>query len=197
MNRLHLAALAFIALAGPPAFAQAVTSYPVYKEAVDLTVKIDSLDVEHKYLRDKTTGDTYCNVFAKASADKAGAPFIQGLANTQHDWLAGQKGRDAGWKEVTCLESQMLSGRGWFVLAAWKNSDPNFQGGHGHIAWVRPSTKDVVVILVNGPDISQAGYTNYKKTDVATGFGNGRAWSRDTKVARQVRFFAYRLPGSK
>ena len=42
------------------------------------------------------------------------------------------------------MEAQRLNNRGWFVLAAWKNTDTTSQNGHGHIAVVRPSGKDVM-----------------------------------------------------
>jgi hypothetical protein len=193
MNAIRFLPLGVLAFCLTQVQAQPVTSYPIYKEGVDLMLKVDALDVEHNYLRDKD-GNTYCNVFAKKAADACGVTFVQAVANTQHDWLAGATGVKAGWVEVNVMEAQRRCNAGWFVLAAWKNTDTKFQGGHGHIAVVRPSGKDVVVIRTKGTDISQAGYTNYKKTDVATGFGNGRAW---TDTQKQVRFFAYKLATSK
>jgi hypothetical protein len=129
---------------------------------------------------------THCDAFVKAACDKLKAPMIAGKgyghANQQYDWFLG-KGKDKGWKEVEPVEAQTLANHGKVVVAAFKNTD----GGHGHVAMVRPSTKGKEAIHKEGPQISQAGWDNYRSTTTAKGFEHHRgAWEK-----RKIKFFVF------
>jgi hypothetical protein len=109
------------------------------------------------------------------------------LANAQYDWLR-QDGPKAGWKLVkTAVEAQELANQGVLVVASYKESDNR----SGHIAIVRPCVKSVDAIEQEGPQIIQAGMTNYRSTSLVKGFGHHpAAWQ-----SQRVRFFAHEIPG--
>jgi hypothetical protein len=85
----------------------------------------------------------------------------------------------------------MRANKGEFVVAVFKNPDSKKAG---HIAVVRPAAIDSLRIGEKGPQITQAGFTNYKSTDLRTGFSHhGGAWS--PAGASMVRFFAHEVRG--
>jgi len=82
------------------------------------------------------------------------------------------------------FEAQSYANQGWFVLATYKNHRADLPG---HIAIVRPSDKDAGTIAIEGPQITQAGATNYRSVALGTGFADHpSAWAQ-----HEVRFYAH------
>jgi hypothetical protein len=185
---------------------------------------LDKLDVEHRWLRGREhvawkTGavfktrngqplapregeSTYCSAFAAAVSQKLGVKLLAPpehsltlLANAQHDWLSSRAGRDAGWEPVDSpLVAQQWANEGQLVIAVCKNPDATEPG---HIAIIRPNQKSPDRIAVAGPQIIQAGFKNYRSTDLKTGFvHHPEAWSADGKP-RSVKFYAHALDAEK
>ena len=111
-------------------------------------------------------------------------PPQNNLANLQRDWLEGE-GHDKGWHKVSGVEAQRLANKGVVVVASFKNDDPHFHGGHGHIAVIRPSDKSEADVRREGPQITQAGGHNYNSAPMTSGFGAQAIRSH------QVLFYAY------
>jgi hypothetical protein len=184
---------------------------------------LDRLDVEHHWLRGHEhvawkTGlplkrehgkvltplaadETHCSAFAAAVADNLGIYLLRPpehshvlLANAQYDWLASEKGRSAGWMPVeTALDAQRSANRGDLVLAVFKNPDP---AQPGHIAIIRPSKDTAEETRTKGPQITQAGFSNYGSTDLVVGFDHHPgAWSAEGRGA--VKFYAHGVDGAK
>jgi hypothetical protein len=168
---------------------------------------IDALDVEHRWpagvhvrwdtgvpdgVAESGWGKhTHCSTFAAAAARRAGIYLLRPpehkqllLANAQYDWLAAQ-GAAQGWRPVQDgLEAQRYANQGWFVLATYKNHREDLPG---HVAIVRPSEKDARTIALEGPQITQAGGTNYRSVALRTGFaGHPAAWA-----GHEIRFYAH------
>jgi hypothetical protein len=186
--------------------AQAQISMPAQR----LAQVIDALDVEHHWpagvhIRwDTGVPDgvaqsgwgkhTHCSAFAAAAAQRVGIYLLRPpvhkqllLANAQYDWLAGE-GAAQGWKSLPDgFEAQRYANQGWFVLATYRNHRDDLPG---HIAIVRPSDKDAGSIAIEGPQITQAGGTNYRSVALRTGFaGHPSAWAQ-----HEVRFYAHTVP---
>jgi hypothetical protein len=62
-------------------------------------------------------------------------------------------------------------------------------GRPGHIAIVRPCDKSTAAIMSEGPQIIQAGMTNYESTGLATGFSRHPAAWRE----QGVRFYYHEV----
>jgi hypothetical protein len=141
---------------------------------------------------EKTGGKhTHCSVFVAATARKLGVYILRPpehgellLANAQYDWLSNQ-GQLYGWQEVQGGEqAQEFASRGYLVVATYRN---HHDSNPGHIAIVRPSSKSVREIQANGPQITQAGGTNYISTTLKQGFADHPgAWANN-----EVRYFAH------
>jgi hypothetical protein len=188
-----------------------------------LAKSLDRLDVEHHWLRSSAhvawrsgiellkehgklltpldPGETHCSAFAAAAADALGVYLLHPpehshvlLANAQHDWLASDAGRKAGWTPVdSALSAQQAANRGEFVVAVFKNPDAH---NPGHIAVVCPSEKSGARIEAEGPQIAQAGVKNYRSIDLRTGFvHHPGAWIDEDK--RGVKFYAHRIEAAK
>ncbi len=167
---------------------------------------LDSLEVEKHWLPgvhvNWKTGDpddpnkkssTHCSAFAAAVCDRLGIYLLRPpehsttlLANAQYEWLQTDKARDKGWSLVASgIEAQRLANQGLVVLAVCKNPDDKKPG---HIAIIRPSTKDMKTILAEGPDITQAGRANANCTSLKNGFKNHKgAFEQD-----EIRFFVFK-----
>lgn len=187
-----------------------------------LAAALDRLDVEHHWLRGHEhvswrTGqpllevhgkkltplardESHCSSFAAAAADSLGIYLLHPpehshvlLANAQFDWLASDAGRKAGWTAVaSALESQRRANRGELVVAAFKNPD---ETSAGHIAVVRPMAKTADAIRRNGPQITQAGFNNFRSADLASGFDrHPGAWERGSMA---VKFYAHAVDEKK
>jgi hypothetical protein len=168
---------------------------------------LDSLQVEAHWLpnvrvnwqtgeptgKAATSNTTHCSAFVAAAALKLGVYILRPpehatlmLANAQNDWLNNASATQ-GWERLaTRAEAQSRANLGWLVVASYKNPDP---AKHGHIAIVRPSAKTWDAVLADGPQIIQAGSTNYNSTTLQVGFkGHPTALKKN-----QIQFFAHRL----
>ncbi len=138
--------------------------------------------------------ETHCSAFVAAAAQRLGIYLLRPpehshilLANAQFDWLQTAAAREADWRPVpTALQAQQLANGGQLVVAVVKNFTPTLAG---HIAILAPCEKPAATILQEGPEICQAGFTNYRATSLQVGFGrHPGAWIPDGGGA--VRFFA-------
>jgi hypothetical protein len=182
---------------------------PITPKAARLATVIDSLDVQNHWPAglhvNWETGipdgkpevsagkHTHCSAFAAASAKRLGIYLLRPpehpqilLANAQSDWLATD-GASKGWQALdTDIEAQEYANRGFLVLASYKNHNGDKPG---HIAIVRPSDKSDAAIRAEGPQITQAGGTNYQSTSLKQGFaGHPTAWEQ-----REVRYYAHEV----
>jgi len=197
-----IAALLALIVGAPCACADEVTP-----QARNVIATIDALDVEHHWPAgvhvhwqsgepdgkpESTFGKhTHCSAFVAAAAKHLGIYILRPpehaqtlLANAQFDWLAGE-GANRGWRPLRdAAEAQAQANHGLFVVAAYKNRRDDKPG---HIAIVRPGTKNPAALASEGPDITQAGGRNYRSTTLVQGFsGHPAAW-RD----HEVRFYAH------
>lgn len=177
-------------------------------QAQQLAEMIDRLDVEHHWpagvhvawrtgipdgrVESGYGKHTHCSAFVAAAAEKAGIYVLRPpehpqllLANAQYDWLASGEGAAHGWSELAGPEgAQRKANEGWFVVAAYRNRHDNKPG---HIAIVRPSTKNAAALREEGPQVTQAGAINYRSTSLREGFaGHPAAWRH-----QEVRYFAH------
>jgi hypothetical protein len=168
---------------------------------------IDSMDVEHHWPAgvhvDWQTGvpdgkrgtpggkHTHCSAFVAAAAQRLGIYILRPpehsqllLANAQYDWLA-REGAGHGWQPLDgAADAQDRANLGYLVVAAYKN---HHEDKPGHIAIVRPSAKSAADIHEEGPQITQAGGTNYRSTTLIQGFaGHPSAW-----LDNEVRYYAH------
>jgi hypothetical protein len=181
----------------PPEAAAPASVQPISGAGEWLSRFLDRLDVEHHWLRGHDhvawkTGlrlkeehgrqltplaedETHCSAFAAAVADGLGIYLLHPpehshvlLANAQYDWLASDAGREAGWRPVESpVDAQSLANEGQLVVAVYKN---HVAIKPGHIAIVCPMVESVGEIRAKGPQITQAGFTNYRSADLMTGF---------------------------
>ena len=190
-----LAAVAFMSPAG---------AFEVTPEARRLSETVDSLQVESHWPAgvhvNWETGipdgrpesaigkHTHCSAFVASAAKRFGIYILRPpehaqvlLANAQYDWLAGEEGQQRGWRKVRDgIEAQARANRGEFVVAAYHN---HHDDKPGHIAIVRPSDKSDSSIVREGPEITQAGGTNYRSVSLRKGFaGHPAAWSKGEVV---------------
>jgi putative intracellular protease/amidase len=149
-------------------------------------------------IKDAKSKHTHCSQFVAAVADRLAIPLLRPpehgvvlLANAQYDWLAADAGKRAGWvalKDGAAAQAAANDGR--LVLASLKNPEATRPG---HIAVVRPGTKDAGLLAQEGPDVMQAGGTNALRTSLRKGFGNHK------KEYDQIAFYAHvvELPAAK
>jgi hypothetical protein len=172
-----------------------------------LVATIDALDVEHNWPAgvhvhwesgkpdgkpEPSAGKhTHCSAFVAAAAKHLGIYILRPpehaqtlLANAQYDWLENE-GAQQGWHPVRDgFAAQEAANRGLFVVATYKNRHDDKPG---HIAIVRPSDKSREAIRAEGPQVTQAGGTNYLSTSLRQGFaGHPAAWAN-----LEVRYFAH------
>lgn len=176
--------LLVVMAAGSPALLHAEAINPAGKE---LARFLDGMHVEKlwppKETVDWKTGKpsatgkvkaSHCSAFVAAACERKGVYILRPpdhsetfLASAQHDWLL-KKGSDKGWERVKSMaETQRLANAGLIVVASYKEPEPKKPG---HIAIVRPSTKSAQKIAEEGPQIIQAGGTNYNSTSLKEGF---------------------------
>lgn len=134
---------------------------------------------------------THCSAFVAAAAKKLGVYILRPpehgqilLANAQYDWLQNE-GAQKGWQPLRdAIDAQAYANRGYLVVATYKN---HHDDKPGHIAIVRPSDKSAAAIRREGPQITQAGGTNFRDTTLQRGFaGHPAAWEKG-----EVRFYAH------
>jgi rhodanese-related sulfurtransferase len=179
-----------------------------------VTQVLDGMDVTHHWVAghdvvDWRTGDpirpaaspkkhTHCSQFVAAAAERLGVYLLRPpdhspvlLANAQREWLDSQAGRDGGWQPVrgesVWLEARRLANEGNLVVAAYRNGDP---AKAGHIAILRPSSWSDQQVLENGPELIQAGRTNYTSTNLRQAFANHPAAYENN----QIGFFYHPVP---
>lgn len=168
-----------------------------------------SMEVERHWLKgrhiDWRTGDpdtgkigkTHCSAFVAAACERLHIELLRppehsqkNLANAQYRWLADE-GTRFGWAEVVSpWEAQRLANDGQVVVVVYQNPDPRTSG---HIALVRPSGKEAAAIRAEGPQIIQAGGTNYASTSVKIGFRRHQgAWT--SLEDHRLRFYSHPVP---
>ena len=133
---------------------------------------------------------THCSQFAAAAAERFGIYLLRPpehtsvlLANAQSEWLPADAGRKEGWSALSSgIAAQDAANRGEFVVAVYKNHDPKKSG---HIAIVRPGEKSEAQIGQDGPEVIQAGGTNYIRTTLRQGFAN------HPKGFAEIRFYSH------
>jgi len=153
--------------------------------------------------RDRPGGreaETHCSAFVAAIAQRLGIYILRPpehpqelLANAQTVWLRTE-GPSLGWRKVADMrQAQEMANRGRLVVAAIAAPSPHKPG---HIAIVRPSMKDLSQLESEGPQITQAGATNYLSTSVAAGFKHHPgAWSYNGTGA--IRYYAHAIEPSR
>jgi hypothetical protein len=136
---------------------------------------------------------THCSAFVASVAKHLGIYILRPpehaqilLANAQYEWLADQ-GAKQGWNALSGGEqAQIYANRGYLVVATYRN---HHDDKPGHIAIVRPSEKSTHLIEEEGPQITQAGGTNYTSTSLKRGFaGHPAAWTHS-----EVRYYAHSI----
>jgi hypothetical protein len=207
------------AWAAPPA-ESATEQSKISEAALRLRAELDAMDVEHHWLRGDErlhwrSGDdvhlpdgelppplrkdeTHCSAFAAAAADRLGVYLLHPpehsqvlLANAQFQWLESPKGAAAGWREIDDpWQAQQSANQGRLVVAVFRNEEANKPG---HVAIVRPSDRTQESVERLGPQITQAGFTNYRSTTLKEGFSHHEgAWLAEGRG--KVRFFGHDLP---
>lgn len=145
--------------------------------------------------------ETHCSTFAAAAADRLGIYLLHPpehshvlLSDAQFDWLPNPKGHAAGWKPVPdAVSAQQQANSGKFVVAVFKNP---LEGQPGHIAVVRPAPVSKDRVLARGPQITQAGATNYRNGVLDQGFSHHPgAWLPNDKGG--VRFYSHNVAPDK
>jgi hypothetical protein len=188
-----------------------VNATPVSPAAERVIATIDALDVEHHWpagvhvnwqtgsadgQRERTPGKhTHCSAFVASAAKHLNIYILRPpehgqllLANAQYEWL-GAQGAAQGWSEISGpVAAQTAANEGRLVIATYRNHNDEKPG---HIAIVRPADKSEAAIRSEGPQIEQAGGTNFRSTTLQKGFaGHPAAWGRS-----EVRFYAHAVPG--
>jgi hypothetical protein len=191
----------------------AAAASPISPLATRVVQKIDNLDVENHWPAGEhvkwDTGvpdgepelsagkHTHCSAFVAAAARSLGIYVLRPpdhpqtlLANAQYDWFE-QEGAEQGWKPIdSAEEAQRYANQGGLVVATYKN---HHDDKPGHIAIVRPSDKSEAEVREEGPQITQAGGTNYHSVALKVGFaGHPSAWAR-----HEVRFYAHAVTAVK
>ncbi len=185
-----------------------VVSACSFSSTTPLDQYLDELNVAHHWTAghhvDWRSGDpdglpvpkaghhTHCSAFAASACDRLGIYLLRPpehsqtfLASAQYDWLKSKKGRAAGWTELNnSYDAQIAANSNQLVIAVWKSPLPHQPG---HITVVRPGHKTVETLQQEGPDIIQAGRTNYNRTSLKVGFKHHLgAWDK-----QQIKFFAH------
>jgi len=188
------------------AFVDSITAaVPVCDEGIAVMEVLDAMGVDRLWIAgaivDWRTGEptgkpitdkgkhTHCSQFAAAACERLGVYILRPpehsavqLANAQFQWLQ-DKGADFGWASLANgVAAQDSANRGMVVVAVCKNPDPKKSG---HIAVVRAGLKSGELIAKEGPDVIQAGGTNFVRTSLRRGFAN------HPESYDEIRFFAH------
>ena len=157
---------------------------------------IDSMHVErlwqaHDHIdwetgeRDRPIGspgpgrETHCSAFAAAVGERLGVYMLRPpehsqilLASAQTVWFREPDGVSQGWKPLDGSgrerRAQTLANQGSLVVIAYESPNPD---APGHIVVVRPAAKSVAALKAEGPEVAEAGVTNFSDTVAATAFG--------------------------
>lgn len=117
---------------------------------------------------------THCSTFVASAAMHAGIYILRPpehpqtlLANAQYEWL-GTEGLRQGWRSLPdAVAAQAEANGGSFVVAAYRNHKDDKPG---HIVIIRPAAKSRSQLMAEGPDVTQAGGSNYRVTSLKQGF---------------------------
>jgi len=197
-----------LAVTASHAFAAGITP-----AARQIAATIDSLDVEQNWPagmhvhwetgkpdgKPETSAGrhTHCSAFVAAAAKRLGIYILRPpehsqilLANAQYEWLESDGAR-RGWQPLPDgFAAQEAANAGRFVVATYRNRHDDKPG---HIAIVRPSDKPREGIRSEGPQVTQAGGTNYRSTSLRQGFaGHPAAWTRG-----EVRYYAHAVDAQR
>lgn len=181
----------------------AAQAEPITPAAEAVFQVIDRLDVEHHWPAGEHVSwesgnpdgrpesgsgkHTHCSAFVAAAAKRLGIYVLrppdhpqQLLANAQYDWLVADSASQ-GWRAIADgVEAQHYANQGWLVVAAYRN---HHDDKPGHIVIVRPSDKDARALREEGPQVTQAGGTNYRSVALRVGFaGHPAAWEHHEVV---------------
>ena len=190
-----------------PPIVQVTEAMPIAKAGVALAAVLDGLDVENNWLPGKSVNWKTGKVVEDSEsgpASNAGA-FVAALCNRmkvpmlavsdtgvwptdQYEWLI-DAGKRKHWMKVGEAEAQFLANQGWVVIAARKNmAEPGERSIAGQTAIVRPDSQPVGELHKRGPNISMAGFKNYKNISIKDGFPE-EAWKKYEIVylAHQIR----------
>lgn len=191
----------------PVAGGRATAAPVITPDGQRLLTLLDSMEVEGHWLAGRhvnwETGEpdgrpvgvhgrhTHCSAFVASAAKHAGVYILRPpehsqelLANAQYDWLA-DAGAHHGWRPVSDgATAQALANRGEFVVASYHN---HHDDKPGHIAVIRPSGKSEADIAAEGPQVTQAGETNYTSASLRRGVaGHPAAWTKG-----EVRYYGH------
>lgn len=210
-TRLGVAAALFtmVAAAACDAGFSAACAGEITEAGQRLAKKLDGFDVEkhwpaHLHVNWQTgipdgkpehgtSKHTHCSAFVASAAKQLGVYILRPpehgqvlLANAQNEWLAGE-GAAQGWHHLKDgAEAEDAANHGDLVVASYHNHHDNKPG---HIAIVRPSNKSAEAIAIEGPELVQAGATNYNDVSAKKGFvGHPAAW-RD----HEIEYYAHAL----
>ncbi|XVN40872.1 MAG: hypothetical protein RCO49_09125 [Rickettsia endosymbiont of Argas persicus] len=156
------------------------------------------LEETEKYDSPKLKRLSHCSCFAYAASKALGLPnksllphpegdkeFIPALSNKQAEWLETE-GVKNGWSYIKTenrdegfIQAQKFANQGHFVVSVYKNANPRRAG---HIAVVIPSSKDIEKIKLEGPDIAQAGTSNFSSGSLKKGFRNKKDAFKDNEI---------------
>jgi len=198
-------AMLFLAAAGPHGTAAETSCCgPVSPAGHKLEALLDGMGVESLWLAQEhinwETGRpdkgpdydgpgraTHCSAFAAAVGKKLGIYMLRPpdhgqvlLANAQAEWFHTLKGRAAGWHTLSgSVQAQTLANEGNLVVIVFESPNPHKPG---HIAIVRPNQRSLRALEQDGPEITQAGQTNYTRTSARVGFEHHPgAWPNGVK----------------
>jgi hypothetical protein len=216
-RRLALGLLFVLLLAAAPRAHAQPCCGPITPDGMKLAQMLDSSGVDHLWQIAQhviwdtgqpdpsrpggTNRTTHCSAFAAAMAQRAGIYLLRPpqhgqtlLANAQTRWLDDGSGAADGWQPLaTPAAAQAAANRGEFVVAVFRNPDPNRPG---HIAILRPSEKTQAELDRDGPQETQAGAKNWISTTVANGFSHHPgAW--EPGGTGGIRFFAHTVDWTK
>lgn len=174
----------------------------VSPKAERMIAVVDSLDVEHRWPAgvhvDWQTGlpdgkaetfegkHTHCSAFVAAAAERLGIYILRPpehsqvlLANAQYEWLLGP-GAASGWARLEDgIAAQRHANRGELVVGIYRNRHADKPG---HVAIVRPADRPASLIRAEGPQITQAGETNYRSASLERGFAGHPEAFADNEV---------------
>lgn len=180
----------------------------ITEKGKELRTFLNDMDVENYWLSGKQVnwktgkpidkeGATHCSAFVAAAAYRLNIYILRPpehgqklLANAQQNWLKSD-GADYGWNEIYGFSNaQSFSNKGYLVVASYKNHNPEKSG---HIAIVRPFEKSTSKLESEGPQIIQAGGTNYNSVSLKTGFkGHPSAMGNN-----EILFFVHSIKNSE
>ena len=211
-RRIGLAVLAAAIFSAGLAIADPATE-TVSPKGRWLAKRLDAMGVETKWIAgariDWRTGlpdgrpewragrHTHCSAFVAAAAAAVGVYILRPpehsqilLANAQYEWL-GEEGAAEGWRALPGgRAAQAAANAGELVVASYES---HWSDKPGHIAIVKPATRERDELDADGPLVIQAGTVNSGAIGLKEGFaGHPAAW-RD----HEVKYYAHAIAGAQ